>query len=206
MKHSFSRLILAALAGAVVLGGCATNTAVDQKIAALEARTDQKLESVETQIEDVQERQRTTEARVEQVSREAQDALRRAEEAGVLARGQVVFEQAFTDDAVRFNLESSELSPESRANLDQLAARIKQLNRPVFVEIQGHTDSTGSTRFNENLGFDRAEAVRRYLSREHGIPLARMSTISYGESMPAADNSTRAGRAQNRRVVIVVLE
>ncbi|MGH9457279.1 MAG: OmpA family protein [Thermoanaerobaculia bacterium] len=201
-----SRLFVPAFAGALLLGGCATNTAVDQKIAELEARTDQKLESVESQIEDVQEQQRETEARVEEISQEAQDALRRAEEAGVLARGQVVFEEAFTNDAIRFDLESSELSADSRAALDQVAARIKELNRPVFIEIQGHTDATGSESFNEELGYERAEAVRRYLSSQHGIPLARMSTISYGESMPTVDNSTREGRMQNRRVVIIVLE
>ena len=57
-----------------------------------------------------------------------------------------------------------------------------------------------------NLGEKRAEAVRRYLSREQGLPLHRMSIISYGESEPIADNSTAAGRAHNRRVVLVVLQ
>ncbi|HVR44705.1 MAG TPA: OmpA family protein [Thermoanaerobaculia bacterium] len=200
------KFVFSALAGMVLLGGCATNTAVDQRISALEGRTSQKIESVEGQIEDLQEQQRATNQRLDQVSREAQEALRRADEAGVLAKGQVVFEQAFTDDTIRFNLESSELTDEAKAGLDQLAGRIKALDRPVFIEIQGHTDSTGPARYNEDLGYARAEAVRRYLNQQHDLPLARMSTISYGESMPSADNSTRQGRMQNRRVVIVVLE
>lgn len=199
-------LVLPALAGALLLGGCATNSAVDERIAALEGRTNQKIESVSDQVEDLQEKQRATDARLEQVSREAQDALKRAEEAGILARGQVVFEQSFSEDAIRFRLNSSELDGDAQAALDQLATRIKELNRPVFIEIQGHTDSTGGTRFNEQLGQDRAESVRRYLSQKHGLPLARMSTISYGESMPKSDNKTRQGRTENRRVVVIVLE
>lgn len=199
-------LVISAAAGALLLGGCATNKAVDERIAQLEGRTTQKIESIETQIEDVQEKQSATDQRLDQVSREAQDALKRAQEAGVLAKGQIVFEQAFTDDAIKFKLGSSELTSEATAALDTLATRIKDLNKTVFIEIQGHTDSTGSTRYNEELGFDRAEAVRRYLNRQHNLPLARMSTISYGETMPSVENNSRANRMQNRRVVVVVLE
>jgi outer membrane protein OmpA-like peptidoglycan-associated protein len=197
---------VSAVAGALLLGGCATNSAVDERIAQLEGRTNTKIESVETQIEDIQEKQRATDVRLDQLSAEAQQALRRAEEAGVLAKGQVVFEQAFTDDTIRFRLGSSELTSEATAALDTLANRIKALDRPVWVEIQGHTDSSGSARYNEDLGLDRAEAVRRYLNRQHNLPLVRMSTISYGETMPVVENNTRANRMQNRRVVVIVLE
>ncbi|MFN2237975.1 MAG: OmpA family protein [Thermoanaerobaculia bacterium] len=193
-------------AGALVLGGCATNSAVDDRIAQLEGRTNQKIESVEGQVEDLQEQQRRTEQRLDTVSKEASEALRRAEEAGLLAQGKIVFEQAFTEDRIRFPLGKSELTSEAKAALDELASRIKGVGRPVFIEIQGHTDSTGSARFNEELGFDRAEAVRRYLSAQHNLPLARMSTISYGETSPVNDNKTRDARMQNRRVVVVVLE
>ena len=74
----------------------------------------------------------------------------------------------------------------------------------LYLEIQGFTDSTGSPEYNEQLGAQRAEAVRRSLSRQ-GIALNRMSTISYGAETPVAPNNTREGRAQNRRVAIVVL-
>ncbi len=56
------------------------------------------------------------------------------------------------------------------------------------------------------LGEKRAEAVRNYLNMKDGIPLHAMNIISYGETQPVADNSTRDGRAQNRRVVVKVLE
>lgn len=194
------------MAGSLLAGGCATNKSVDERIANLESRTDQKLESVAGQIEDLQQTQREQEQKIAAISTEAQQALDRAEEAGILARGRVVFEQSFTEDRVRFKLGSATLTDEAKAALDEFANRVKALDRGVWLEIQGHTDSTGSESFNHQLGFDRAEAVRAYLSQSHSIPLARMSTISYGESSPVAPNSTRDGRMQNRRVVIVVLE
>jgi peptidoglycan-associated lipoprotein len=205
MKKYIQVLSTAALA-ATLLGACATNRVVDERIAASQAQTNQRIESVASQVEDLQQRQQRTEQRVEQLSQSAQEALRRAEEAGVLARGRVVFEQAFSEDRVKFGLGSHRLTAQSRAALDEFATRVKAIDRPVFIEIQGHTDDTGSDRLNEDLGQRRAEEVRRYLSREHKLPLARMSTVSYGESLPLESNRTRAGRMANRRVVLVVLE
>jgi outer membrane protein OmpA-like peptidoglycan-associated protein len=83
---------------------------------------------------------------------------------------------------------------------------VKGLNEQYFVEIQGHTDDTGGSKYNDQLGQRRADEVRRYLSRQRQLPLNRMSTISYGDTLPASPNKTRAGRAENRRVVLVVLE
>jgi len=186
--------------------GCATNSAIDKKIAQSEMRTDQKIESVETQVEDLQKKQREHDEMLAKLSREAADALQRASAAGVLAKGKVVFEETFSEDRVRFKLESSELTDEAKAALDEFAQKVKDLNKVVYIEIQGHTDSTGSDSYNEKLGQERADAVRRYLALKHGMPLNRLSTISYGELLPVADNSTREGRAQNRRVVLVVLE
>ena len=76
----------------------------------------------------------------------------------------------------------------------------------MYIEIEGHTDNVGSEKYNHDLGLKRAEAVRNYLRKEGGIPLHAINVISYGESKPEADNSTRDGRAANRRVVINVLE
>ncbi len=198
-------IFIACLAGSLGLFGCATNSSIDQKIAESQARTDQKIESVEQQVESLQQKQQQTDEQLAKVSREAADALERANQAGVLAKGKVVFEQTLKDN-VQFKLESDDVSDEAKAALDEFAARVKALDHPYFIEIQGHTDSTGSTSYNQKLGEKRAEAVRRYLNQSQGIPLLRMSTISYGESLPAADNSTRDGRKENRRVVLVVLE
>ncbi|HVR30200.1 MAG TPA: OmpA family protein, partial [Thermoanaerobaculia bacterium] len=64
---------------------------------------------------------------------------------------------------------------------------------------------SGPEDYNLMLGEQRAESVRRYLNMEHGIPLHRMSVISYGETAPVVDNDSREARAQNRRVALVVL-
>ena len=80
------------------------------------------------------------------------------------------------------------------------------MDKGVYLEIQGHTDDTGGSEFNDQLGQQRAEAVRRYLSREHKLPLGRMQTISYGDTLPLEPNKTAKGRAANRRVVVVVLK
>jgi peptidoglycan-associated lipoprotein len=198
--------VLTALAAAVVLSACATSRSVDEKIAASQASTNQKIESVSSQVEDLQQKQQQTDVKLEQLSQSAQEALKRAQEAGVLAKGQVVFEQSFSEDRIKFKLNSYELDAAAKTALDEFATRVKGLEAQYFVEIQGHTDDTGGERSNEELGQRRADAVRRYLSRDHKLPLARMSTISYGDTLPVESNKSRAGRSANRRVVLVVLE
>ena len=198
--------VFTATALAVLLGACATQKSVDEKIAAAQANTNQKIESVASQVEDLQQKQQQTDVRLEQLSQSAQEALKRAQEAGVLSKGKVVFEQTFAEDRVKFKLDSAELSQEAKTALDEFGNRVKALTDQYFIEIQGHTDDTGTERHNEELGQRRAESVRRYLSREHKLPLNRMSTISYGDTLPVESNKTRAGRTANRRVVLVVLE
>jgi len=195
-----------ALALPVVLGACATSKSVDQKIAASQAQSNQKIESVASQVEDLQQKQQQTDVKIEQLSQSAQEALKRAQEAGVLAKGKVVFEQTFAEDRVKFKSDKYDLSADAKTALDEFGTRVKGLSDQYFIEIQGHTDDTGSEGHNEELGQRRADSVRRYLSREHKLPLARMSTISYGDTLPVESNKTKAGRAANRRVVIVVLE
>lgn len=205
--------VVAVTALSLVLGACATNSSVDKKIADAQAtqaqsnqRVDQRIESVASQVEDLQQKQKQTDVRLEQLSQEAKDALKRAEDAGVLAKGKVVFEQTFSEDRVKFRSDKYDLNKDAQSALDEFANKVKGINEQYFVEIQGHTDDTGSTPHNEELGQRRADAVRRYLSRQHKLPLNRMSTISYGDTLPAASNKKRTGRAENRRVVLVVLE
>jgi len=142
---------------------------------------------------------------VGETSKTAQEALQRAIDAGKLAEGKLLYETVLTDDKVKFGFDTSDLSPEAKAAIDQFASELKSQNAGVYIEIQGHTDSVGSEKYNEELGLLRAEAVRRYLSQQHSFPLHRINVISYGESSSVADNSTREGRSQNRRVALVVL-
>jgi peptidoglycan-associated lipoprotein len=208
MKKLTQGLSIAVLS--VAVASCATSGSVDQKIAAAQAQTqadvNKKIESVASQVETVQQHQKEQDATIASLSQEAKDALKRATDAGVLAKGKVAFEQTFNEDRVKFKTAKYELDPEAKAALDEFAGKVKALTDQYFIEIQGHTDDVGSSRYNEDLGQRRADSVRRYLSRQHNLPLNRMSTISYGDTLPVAPNKTKAGRAQNRRVVIVVLE
>jgi outer membrane protein OmpA-like peptidoglycan-associated protein len=100
----------------------------------------------------------------------------------------------------------AEISDEAKTMIDEAIAPIVQVNRGVFLEIEGHTDSTGEAAYNFKLGEDRAMAVRDYIAKKDGIALSRLNVISYGEDQPVAENNDEDGRAQNRRVVIRVLE
>jgi outer membrane protein OmpA-like peptidoglycan-associated protein len=102
---------------------------------------------------------------------------------------------------VNFNFDSAQLTPEAKESLDQLASQIRDRGN-FILEIQGFADSIGSDSYNNQLTQKRADAVRRYLAEQHNIPLFRMHILGFGEVRAVADNSTRAGRAQNRRVEI----
>jgi len=174
----------AATAGVVLALGlatsaCATKGFVRDQVAGVEAHT----------------------ARVEGT---AGEALERAKAAHKLAEGKFLYEMVLSDDSVKFPTDKYALSPEAEQRLSELVTRLKSENRNVYLEIQGYTDSTGSPEYNDKLGEARAEAVRRYLNQQ-GVALNRMATISYGQESPVAPNDTREGRAQNRRVAIVVL-
>lgn len=174
-----SALTGAVMLAAVATSGCATKGFVREQVAVVDGR-------------------------VTQVDGRAGEALSRAQAAHKLAEGKFLYEVVLSDDSVKFPTDRHALSPEAEARLAELAQRLKGENRNVYLEIQGFTDATGDSEYNEKLGEARAEAVRRYMSQQ-GVALNRMATISYGEATPVADNTTPEGRAQNRRVAIVVL-
>ena len=193
---------------ALVATGCATKKYVEGETTEIRARID----GVETQVEDTQTKLKDHEGRIAQnsqtsaaASKTAQEALDRAIAAGKLAEGKFLSETVLSDDKVKFAVDRSELSPEAKSALDAFSDKLRADNQNVYIEVQGHTDNVGGEDYNLKLGEKRAEAVRRYLSIK-GVPLHRLAVISYGESEPVADNSSREGRAQNRRVVLVVLK
>jgi peptidoglycan-associated lipoprotein len=187
-------IFAAALAAtAISLGGCATEDYVDKHVAVV----DTKVQSTQSQVDEHQ-------AHLVKLDQTTQDALSRAEAAGKLAEGKFLYSMVLSDDSVKFPPDSSKLSPEAQQRLEDFVEKLKTDNRNVYLEIQGHTDAAGPPTLNERLGEERAEAVRLYMN-QHGVALNRMNTISYGEKDPVASNKTRAGRAQNRRVVLVVM-
>lgn len=108
----------------------------------------------------------------------------------------------FAADAF-FDFDKSVLKPEGKAKLDDLASKVQGINLEVIVAV-GHTDSVGSAAYNQKLSERRAQAVKAYLESK-GIDKSRVYTEGKGEAQPVADNKTKAGRAQNRRVEIEVV-
>lgn len=107
--------------------------------------------------------------------------------------------------AVNFRLGSAVLIPDAKTKLDAIAT--KALNAKAYVvEVTGHADATGNAQRNRVLSQRRADAVIRYLVEQHRIPLRRIVTpYGFGASEPVADNKTRSGRAENRRVEVKIL-
>lgn len=147
-----------------------------------------------------------TEARVDALTTTAQDALRRATAAGKLAEGKLLYAATLTQAVAGFALNKAELGAEAKAVLKGFADTLKAANKNIYIEIQGHTDTSGNAAVNQRLSEARALAVRDFLYREGGIPLHRMDVFAYGPAQPLVDNKTRAGRQQNRRVVLMVLQ
>lgn len=107
--------------------------------------------------------------------------------------------------SVNFRTNSAVLSPQAKQQLDDLASRLST-SKAFVIEVAGHTDSTGSVAKNFRLSQNRAEAVVQYLAVNHKIPLRRFITpMGYGKTDFVAENTTTAGRAQNRRVDVKVL-
>ncbi len=213
MRRYVSPALVVLLVAGLTLTGCATKTFVQEQVNASEQRSNAKVAEVQTSVEtnqkaisNVEQKTAALETEVKKLSATAQDALTRAEEANKLAKGKFLYEVTLTDSDVKFGFNKYMLSDEAKAALDGFAAKIKQSNKNVYIEIQGHTDNIGTEKVNLELGYKRAEQVMRYLNMEHGFPLHRMNVISYGEYKPIADNNSKDGRAQNRRVTMVVME
>jgi len=193
--HTLKPIIIATAiaASALSLGGCATKDFVREQVAA----EDTKVQATQTRVDQ-------HETRLGQLDQATKDALDRATAAGKLAEGKFLYSMVLSDDSVKFKNASAKLTPEAEQRLADFADKLKNDNRNVYLEIQGHTDARGPNTLNARLGEERAEAVRLFMN-QHGVPLNRMSTISYGKADPVADNKTRTGRAQNRRVVLIVM-
>ena len=208
-----------------VAPACATKKFVRTSV----GEVNDKVTSQGKTLEETQERVRAAEGRITEVDAKAAaagesatkansaaaEAANRAVEVGRTAEARAVsiegemrkliFETVLSEDRGEFKLGKAELPKDATGALDTMVSQLKGDKKAMWVEIEGHTDSTGDKKMNERLGLARAEAVKRYLYEQHQIPLHKINVISYGEEKPVAPNNTRAGRAQNRRVVIKVL-
>jgi OOP family OmpA-OmpF porin len=107
-------------------------------------------------------------------------------------------------EGVYFDFDKATIKPEGKVVLNEAAALLQKHER-VVVEVAGHTDSTGSDEYNQGLSERRANAVKDYLTAQ-GVTATRLSARGYGESQPVASNDTKEGRAENRRVELIVLD
>jgi len=196
--------------------GCASKKYVSGEVADL----DKKVEKIEGSVEENQKRIKEHDERLatlgsliskhdsefNKYESELNKYDGKIEEVKKYARGTLIFKETLRNDEAKFKFDSYELSDEVKQALDKFVEMLIAQDKGVYLEIQGHTDSTGPESYNIILGKNRAEAVMEYLYKKYHIPLHRMEVISYGSSEPVADNSTSEGRAQNRRVMILVYE
>ena len=215
-------LIILAIGGSTA---CASKKFVRTSV----GEVNEKVDSQGRAIEETQERTRKNEGRIGEVDSKAQAAAqsaRAANDAAVAARAaadtvgteangkfdaidkaskRLVYEVVLSEDQGNFKFGKTTLPDEAKGKLDEMVSSLKTDPKNIYLEIEGHTDAVGNTITNEKIGLARAEAVKRYLYEEYQIPLHKMNVISYGKEKPIAPNKTKAGRAQNRRVVIKVL-
>jgi peptidoglycan-associated lipoprotein len=224
MKKWALALSVAAIAAGMSTG-CASKGYVRDRV----GQVNDKVESVSKSLEETQERTKKNEAaiaeanqKITQVDQRAAAAAAAANDTAVGARKaadsaankadavdktvkRLIYEVTITEDQGNFKLGQAMLPDEAKARIDEVVTQLKANPNGAYIEVEGHTDSTGAKEFNDKLGLERAEAVKRYLYEQHQIPLHRINVISYGPEKPIAPNTTSAGRAKNRRVVIKVL-
>jgi len=200
---------------------CATKKFVRGEV----GQVNTKVQGLSTQLEETQERTKKNEGKIGEVDQKATAAGQSAQAAQSAADAaksdaakadahaaavesaskKLIYEVVLNEDEGNFKFGKTMLPDEAKAKIDEMVAGLKADPKNVFIEIEGHTDNVGSKTYNEQLGMERAEAVKRYLYEAHQVPLHKINVISYGEDKPVAPNNKRDGRAQNRRVVIKVL-
>jgi peptidoglycan-associated lipoprotein len=208
-----------------VAPACATKKFVRTEV----GQVNDKVTTMGQSLEQTQERVKQNEAKISDVDQRAQAAAGKAEQSAQAAASQaqqgievgkradarageieaatrkLLFEVVLSEDQGKFKFGKTELPDEAKSAIDSMVTNLKGQKSAVWIEIEGHTDNVGGKTYNEQLGMERAEVVKRYLYEQHQVPLHKINVISYGEDKPAAPNKTRDGRAQNRRVVIKVL-
>jgi len=227
----FRRMLFLVPVAAIAVGGstaCATKKFVRTNV----GQVNDKVDSLGRTVEETQERTRQNEGRISEVDQKAAAADQKAQgaqssadkansaaqeasntantavskaDAVDKASKRLVYEVVLSEDQGNFKFGKKDLPDEAKAKLDEMIQALKADPKGAFFEIAGYTDSIGDKNYNEKLGLERAEVVKRYLYEQHQIPLHKMNVISYGEENPVAENKTKTGRSQNRRVVIRVL-
>lgn len=201
MKSNISTFVAAVAIVLLLMNGCATQASLQKEITALQDQ----VAANKADIAMLQSSDTEQNAELSVLSDTIQDAVVRVQQLREMAEGRFLYERTISADEVRFEFDRSELSQTSKEALDAFALKLKGQNKNCYIEIQGHTDNIGPEKYNFQLGLARARAVMSYLHLQHGIPLNRMNTFSYGASQPIAENKIQAERAKNRRVTLIVM-
>ncbi len=219
--RKFMLVLSVAVLAAGTTTACATKGYVRNRVGTV----NDKVESVSRSLEETQERTQKTEAaiadanqkivqvdqkataanEVAATARTAADSAASKAAAVEVATKRIVYEVTLSEDQGNFKFNESALPAAAKARIDEVVQQLKASPNGAYIEVEGYTDNRGDKAYNDKLGLERAESVKRYLYGQHNIPLHRISVIGYGSDKPIAPNGTRAGRAQNRRVVIKVL-
>jgi outer membrane protein OmpA-like peptidoglycan-associated protein len=146
------------------------------------------------------ERLGQTEQRVDGLSAAVKEAMAQAAQENIRLNGREAFTTLLTEDKTLYPINSPELGGQDAGKLDALVAELARLGQDYHLEIQGHADNIGPDDYNYAMARGRAEAVARYLHERKGIPLSRMSVISYGAGQPLDRSGTN-----NRRIVVRAL-
>ena len=218
-------VVAVSLVTLAVAPACATKGFVRTSV----GEVNEKVGTLGKSLEETQERVRQNEQKIGEVDqraaaantaagaaqRSADEASNRAVEVGRTAETRsaaieaetrkLIFETVLSEDRGGYKFNNAQLPDDAKQAIDSMVGNLKTDKKAVWIEIEGHTDNIGEEKYNESLGMERAEAVKRYLYEAHQVPLHKMNVISYGESKPVSPNNTKDGRAQNRRVVIKVL-
>jgi len=183
------------LAAAALVTGCASKGYVEEQIRASESRTS-------SQLTDVSGRASSLETDIEQLKALSRELSEKTDMAINQAKG---FEnyQIIWQGEVNFDFDSYDISPVSEQTLMEAGQKM-EVSRKSLVELVGHTDRTGSSKYNILLGERRAESVKRFLADRFGISLYRMFTLSYGKEKPLELPDQANANHKNRRVKIVI--
>jgi outer membrane protein OmpA-like peptidoglycan-associated protein len=181
------------------LSGCATKGFVRKEVSNVQAQVDQ----AEAAADQAGREARDAHSLAKQGDERAQQAMSQAELAKEIALGHVRREEV-RNATVYFDFDSAKLNDEGRAALDEVVSEVTA-NPNYLVIISGFTDSTGDEEYNQTLGTRRASAVNHYLAEKIGPEFVRLAYMGFGEVNPAADNDSRDGRQQNRRVEVSVV-
>jgi peptidoglycan-associated lipoprotein len=225
-------VLVSALAFGFAGSACASKGFVKNQVSQVSGKVDslgQSLEQTqertkenEAKISDVDQRAQSAASQAQQAATAADSKAAAADTKAVAANDmagkvngrvddldkaskRLMYTVVLNDAEGNFKFNSTSLPDDAKGKIDDMIKGIMADPKGAYFEIEGHTDNVGPADINQKIGLERADAVKRYLYEQYQIPLHRINVISYGAEKPVAPNTSKDGRAQNRRVVIKVL-